>query len=71
VRLTEDARNHLAAKFFALSGRRFPIQDETHARAALVGAIRSRQAGNLSPAEYSEVVRKAHEFIARNKRGAK
>ena len=70
MKLTPDQRDHLAARFFALSGRRFPIENETHARAALVGAIRSRHAGNITPAEYDVVVRKAHEFIARQ-RGAK
>src|SRR6185436_12127591 len=34
-RLTAAQRKHLPASSFALSGRRFPIPDKAHARAAL------------------------------------
>lgn len=35
MKLTSKARNALASKSFALPGRRYPIEDASHARNAL------------------------------------
>ena len=50
MKLTTKARNALAAKSFALPGRRYPIEDRSHARNALA---RVSQFG--SPAEKKRV----------------
>ena len=54
AKLTTRGRNALATGSFALPGRRFPIQDASHARAAL------SMAHNASPAEQATIKRKVH-----------
>jgi hypothetical protein len=51
-RLTSRGRKRMKAKQFALPGRRFPINDASHARNALA------RAANLPPAERQKVRRK-------------
>lgn len=53
--LNANARNHIAAKNFALPGGRYPIEDETHARNAL-----ARVSQNGTSAEKAEVRSKVH-----------
>lgn len=53
MKLTAKTRNALPSSAFALSGRRYPIQNASHARNAL-----ARVAQNGSPAEIA-LVRKA------------
>ena len=55
ARLTTAARNRLPASAFAVSGRRYPIEDRAHARNALA---RVSQFG--SPAEKAAVRAKVH-----------
>jgi hypothetical protein len=50
AKLTAKARKHIAAKNFALPGRRYPIEDASHARNALA---RVSQYG--TPSEKSRV----------------
>lgn len=50
AKLTTSARNSLPGKSFALPGRRYPINDPTHARDAL-----SRVSQNGTPAEKATV----------------
>jgi len=52
ARLTAGTRNALPNSDFALPGRRFPIQDQNHGRAAL------SMAHNASPAEQATIKRK-------------
>jgi hypothetical protein len=51
--LTAKARKKIPAKEFALSGGRYPIHDEAHARDAL-----SRASANATPAEQAIIRRK-------------
>jgi hypothetical protein len=53
AKLKAKTRNALPAKDFALPGRRYPIEDKGHARAAL-----SRAAHNATPAERNKIRRK-------------
>jgi hypothetical protein len=53
-RLNAARRKALPADVFALPGRRFPIPDENHARAAL------SMAHNASPAEQATIRAKVH-----------
>jgi len=54
-KLKAAARNKLPASDFALPGRRYPVNDKAHARAAM-----SRASHNASPAEKAQIVRKVH-----------
>lgn len=47
-KLTTKARNNLPKSKFAGPGRSFPIQDANHARAAISGASRAQNVGNIS-----------------------
>ena len=53
--LTTKKRNALATGSFALPGRRYPINDQNHARNAL-----ARAAQHASPAEEATIRRKVH-----------
>lgn len=55
AKLTAHARNQIAAKNFALPGRRYPIEDANHARNAL-----ARVSQHGTPAEKATVRRKVH-----------
>lgn len=55
AKLTSKERNKLAGKSFALPGRRYPIEDASHARNAL-----ARVSQHGSPSEKSEVRAKVH-----------
>lgn len=50
AKLTSKGRDQIASKNFALPGRRYPIEDKGHAKAAL-----GRVAQHGSPAEKSKV----------------
>lgn len=54
-KLTAKGRNSIAAKNFALPGKRYPIHDTAHARNAL-----ARVAQNGTPAEKATVRRKVY-----------
>ncbi len=54
-----------AASRFALSGGRFPIGDDNHARAALSGASRALHAGNITPAEAAKVRHDANQVLGK------
>lgn len=55
MKLTAKKRNSLPSKSFALAGRRYPIEDENHARNAL-----SRVSGNGSSEEKAKVRAAVH-----------
>lgn len=48
VDLTSEKRKGMPSSDFALSGRRFPLNDPTHDRLAIGGATRAEHAGNIS-----------------------
>ena len=54
MKLTAGTRNEIADKDFALPGRRYPIENEDHARAAL------SMLHNASPAEQATIRAKVH-----------
>jgi hypothetical protein len=54
MKLTNNQRHGLDTSQFALPGRRFPIEDKSHARNALA------RAGNANPAEQATIRRKVH-----------
>ena len=54
-KLTSNARKHIAESNFALPGRRYPIHDISHARAAL-----SMVAKHGTPAEQAQVRAAVH-----------
>jgi hypothetical protein len=53
-KLTTGRRDEIPGGEFALPGRRYPIHDESHARAAL------SMAHYATPAEQAEIKRKVH-----------
>ncbi len=55
MKLTTRARKAIPTKEFALPGRRYPIENPSHARNAL-----ARVSGNGTPAEKAAVRRKVH-----------
>jgi hypothetical protein len=55
TKLTSKERDSLPERSFALSGRRYPIEDIAHARNAL-----ARVSQDGTPAEQQEVRRKVH-----------
>lgn len=55
AKLTAKGRKQIAPKNFALPGRRYPIEDASHARNAL-----ARVAQHGSPAEKASVRAKVH-----------
>lgn len=55
AKLTTKTRNAIPTKSFALPGRRYPIEDKSHARNAL-----SRVSGNGTPAEKAKVRAAVH-----------
>lgn len=54
TKLTTERRAEIPGNEFALPGRRYPIHDENHARAAL------SMAHYASPAEQATIKRKVH-----------
>lgn len=48
AKLTAKGRAAIPSSKFAGPGRSFPINDKSHARAAISGATRSERAGNIS-----------------------
>ena len=59
--LTGAMRARIPSTKFALPGsRKYPIEDDSHARNAIARAAQQLNAGNLSQSEHDEIVRKAH-----------
>lgn len=63
AKLSAKKRDSLPKDDFALSGRRFPVNDKNHARAALSGATRAVNAGNISEAQAAKVRAKARKKL--------
>ena len=61
--LSAKTRHNMSPGKFALSGERFPVEDATHARAALSGATRAENAGNISPEEAAKVRHRADSVL--------
>lgn len=67
AKLKKSTRNALADSTFALPGRRFPIPDANHARAALSGASRALGVGNITAAQAAKVRAKAKAKLGKKK----
>ncbi len=65
ARLSASQRRSLPSKDFALSGRRFPIEDKAHAEAAERLAPRAEKAGSITAAQERKVISKAHKAFHR------
>ena len=64
AKLTTKQRKALKPSQFALSGRRFPVNNESHARAALSGASRALHAGTITSREAAIVRDRAHAMLS-------
>jgi hypothetical protein len=65
-KLTIKNRKSLSKKDFALPDqKRFPIEDEAHARNAKARAVQSEKAGNLSKSDKAKVDAKADTVLGR------
>ena len=69
AKLAAKARKAMPQGEYALPGKRFPVNDINHARAALSGASRAENAGNITPAQKAKVVSRASGIISRAARG--
>ena len=69
AKLTTAERKSMPQGEYALSGKRFPIPDANHARAAISGASRAENVGNISPTQKVEIDAKARAFLAHKLRG--
>lgn len=59
MKLTAAERKRLAPKQFAGPDRSFPIEDRSHAEAAIRDAPKSYNAGHISKSQESRIVREA------------
>lgn len=59
ARMSTRKRKSLPKRDFAGPGRSFPINDRSHARAAISGATRSFHAGNISKATEKRIQSRA------------
>lgn len=57
-KLSYAGRKRLPASAFALSGRRFPIEDKAHARNALARVAQGLKRGTITSAQAATVRRK-------------
>lgn len=65
AQLNAARRRALPDSVFALSGKRFPIPDKTHARLAKSGASRALRVGNITPAQKKTIDAKANRKLGR------
>jgi len=63
MKLTKQARAKIPASKFAGPGRTFPIQDKSHARAAISGASRAENVGNISAHEAAVIKAAARKVL--------
>lgn len=65
-KLTKKERDALPDNAFALPGRRFPIIDKRHARAALSRAAEGLEKGWITKEQFKIVERKAKEVLGKD-----
>lgn len=67
-KLTSKGRAAIPASKFALPAtKRFPVENKSHARAALSGASRSEAAGNISAGQRAAIDAKARAVLGKKK----
>lgn len=59
AKLSTKARKAMPKSKFAGPGRSFPIENKSHARAAISGATRAQKAGNISASTAARIKAKA------------
>ena len=64
AKLNAAARKKMPKSEFAGPGKSFPVNDPTHARLAISGATRSRNAGNISASEEAKIKARARKTLA-------
>jgi hypothetical protein len=62
-KLTSGERAHLPAKDFAGPNRSFPVENKSHARAAISGATRAEHAGHISPSQEAHIKSEARAVL--------
>jgi len=60
AKLSTKQRKAMPQSEYALPGKRFPLNDASHARNAISGATRAEHAGNITPAQEATVKTKAN-----------
>jgi hypothetical protein len=65
-KLTTEQRKKLPNEDFALSGRRYPVEDKAHARDAKARASQQYDKGNLSAADKAKVDKKADTVLKKS-----
>jgi hypothetical protein len=68
AKLKASTRNALADSTFALKGRKFPLNNKSHDRAAIRDAPISLHAGNISKSQERTVIRKAKAKLGKKKK---
>lgn len=63
--LDSKKRSKMPNSVFALSGKRFPMNDKTHQRLAISGATRSERAGNISASTAARIKAEARAKLAK------
>jgi len=58
-KLSKAKRDAMPPSEYALPGKRFPLNDANHQRAAISGATRAERAGNISPSQEASIKAKA------------
>lgn len=69
AKLDKAKRDQLPRDEFAGPGRSFPMNDKNHARAAISGATRAKNAGNISEREKEMIQSKARKKLDGRQRG--
>jgi len=67
AKLTAKARKAMPKSKFAGPDKSFPINDPTHARLAISGATRAKNAGNISASTEAKIKAKARAKLKRSK----
>jgi hypothetical protein len=66
--LTSKSRDRLKASQFGLPGRRYPVEDASHAKNAKARAEQQYEKGNLSASDKAKVDRKANSVLGNDKK---
>lgn len=61
--LSAKSRAKIPKKKFALSGKRFPIENKAHAKAALMDAPLARRKGSITKGQEATIDRKARKEL--------
>lgn len=71
AKLTSAQKKKMSGSKFAGPGKSFPIPDDEHARKAIQLGARSLKKGNISRAQYKQIVAKARKQLRKKNTSAK